>query len=119
MKVYTDIEQSKKLAEILPHDTADGTWKRIAIAGCNLDVPEEQQYFHDGDMPFMYNSGVGIPSWSLAALLEVISYPTLSQNYDGKWSCCEFPGYEEVEGYETPIDACVAMVENLREQKLL
>ena len=28
MKQYTDIEQSRTLAEILPHDTADQTYER-------------------------------------------------------------------------------------------
>lgn len=60
-----------------------------------------------------------IPCWSLAALIEVISYPTLSQEYDGKWSCMEFPKNEEVKGYETPIDACYEMIIKLNEQKLL
>lgn len=119
MKSYTDIEQSKKLAEILPIESADGTWKRVAIAGINLDIPEEPQYFHDGDTPFIYYSGIGIPSWSLAALLNAISYPTLAQDYNGKWSCMEFPGDEEVEGCENPVDACYEMIMESHEQKLL
>ena len=72
MKSFTNIEQSKKLAEILPIESADQTWARIAIAGANLDVPEEMQYRHNGDMPFQYYSGIGTPCWSLAALLSVI-----------------------------------------------
>lgn len=70
MKAYTDLKQSKKLAEILPHNTADNTWERIAIAGSNLNVPEELQYVHNGDMPFCYYSGIGIPCWSLIALFN-------------------------------------------------
>lgn len=98
MKAYTDFEQSKKLAEILPIKSAD--------------------------MPYYYvkddkDNDVEIPCWSLAALIEVISYPTLSQEYDGKWSCMEFPENEEVKGYETPIDACYEMIIKLNELKLL
>ena len=128
MKAFSDIEQSKKLAEILPHDTADGTWKRIAIAGCNLDVPEEQQYFHDGDMPFMYYSGVGIPSWSLAALLDILPIldnrsPVISKTFNGKYRVVyHSTAYERAiltSDYDNPVDACVAMIEKLNEQKLL
>lgn len=122
MKAYTDIPQSKKLAEFLPIESADGTWKRIVIAGCNLGVPEEQQYFHDGDTAFVFYSGIGIPSWSLAALLAIIPYPTLGKHADETWSCASWvekvnPYF--VEGCDTPIDACVAMIEKLHEQKLL
>ena len=72
IKSYSDLQQSKKLAEILPIESADQTWARIAIAGANLDVPEEIQYRHNGDMPFQYYSGIGTPCWSLAALLGVL-----------------------------------------------
>ena len=72
LRNYTTIEQSKKLAEFLPIKSADQTWERIAIAGANLDVPEELQYRHNGDLPYLYYSGIVIPAWSLAALLDVI-----------------------------------------------
>jgi hypothetical protein len=72
IKSYTDIEQSKKLADILPHNTADNTWERVAIAGSNLNVPEELQYVHNGNMPFCFYSGIGVPCWSLAVLLDVL-----------------------------------------------
>ena len=49
MKSYTDLEQSRTLAKILSHDTADQTWERIVIAGSDLDVPESLQYRHNGD----------------------------------------------------------------------
>ena len=72
IKSYTDLSQSKKLAEILPIETADQTWERIAICGTNFNVPEGLQYRHNGDMLFSFYSGIGIPCWSLAALLSVI-----------------------------------------------
>lgn len=69
MKSYTDIEQSKKLAEILSHESADNTWTQYAICGNALNVPEEMQYIHQ-ETPYRLYSGIGIPCWSLAALLE-------------------------------------------------
>ena len=90
MKSYTDLEMSKKLADILPLESADQTWARTAIVGANFDVPEEQQYRHNGDMPFQYYSGdmpfqyysvIGIPCWSLATLLHLLPNEISSGEY--------------------------------------
>lgn len=70
MKSYTDLEQSKKLAEILPIESADQIWERFVIAGANLDVPDELQYKHSDNISFSYCNG--IPCWSLSALLDVL-----------------------------------------------
>ena len=69
MKSYTNIEQSKKLAEILPHFTADSTYEKIVISGCNIGIQEEQQYVHR-DIAFTFFSGIGIPCWSIGALSD-------------------------------------------------
>ena len=116
MKSYTDIEQSKKLAEILPHESADNTYERVIIAGCNLSIQVERQYIHN-DIPFIYFSGVGVPCWSLAALLGVLPSATLdtSDDHHCRLHCME----RYTEWYDNPIDACVAMIERLHEQKLL
>lgn len=108
MKSYTDIEQSKKLKEILPIESAD----MFYVYDRHLD-----KLYGDTPYPIGYkvlNENVDIPCWSLAALLEIISYPTLSQGYDSRWSCMNFPGNEEVEGCENPIDACYELILNLR-----
>lgn len=119
MKPYTDLEQSKKLAEILPFESADQTWERIAIAGANLDVPEEMQYIHKGDIPFIRSKNIGAPCWSLAALLEII-------RNNGRYELQMYEGgyYFEANGFITesyfnPVDACYEMVLKLHEQKLL
>lgn len=122
MKAYTSLEQGRKLAEILPIESADGTWKRVVIAGANLGVPKELQYLHDGDMPFVFYSGVGIPSWSLAALLDIIPYPTLGKHANETWSCASWvekvnPYF--VEGCDSPINACCEMILKLNEEKIL
>ena len=64
-KSYTDVEQSQKLAEILPLESADMHSEAIEI---------------DGDMVFVVvcgpgdknKSNYGSPVWSLAALLKLI-----------------------------------------------
>lgn len=108
-KICTSIEQSKKLAKILPLESADMgyLWNGISFGECPVS---KQTIFERVE---------NIPCWSLAALLEIISYPTLSQEYDGKWSCREYQEGEEVEGYDNPVDACYEMIIKLHEQKLI
>ena len=133
MKSYTDIEQSKKLAEILPIESADQTWEIIAIAGANLDVPEEMEYWHNCNTPHILSSKVGIPCWSLAALLNTLPVSidegqhclaliNSNPNGDIEWLCC----YEDDNGNllmecyaDNQVDACVEMILDLHEQKLI
>ena len=125
MKAYTYINQSKKLAEILPLDSAD----MFYVYDRHLD----KLY---GDTPYVIgykvlNENVDIPCWSLAALLEAIPKCIGDYNifrmdindidtsmwYDkiGYGVCNELPDITIKE----PVDACVAMIEKLHEQKLL
>jgi hypothetical protein len=62
MKSYTDLEQSKKLAEILPLESADNyySWH------------DERYYVVNKDCPYPYSLKEKIPCWSLAALLQVL-----------------------------------------------
>lgn len=66
MKSYTDIEQSKKLAEILPLESADMRYH--TISHCNPYPCDEIVYTVDFDKA----SHNDIPCWSLAALLELM-----------------------------------------------
>ena len=134
MKSYTDLGQSRKLAEILPLESADQTWVRIAITGANLDVPEELQYRHNGDIPFQYYSGIGAPCWSLASLLEQIPYEVCDD--DGNSSYLQIDKEDDVyqlvytdpygdfqsietDRYEHFVDACYEMMLLLHEFNLL
>lgn len=134
MKSYTDITQSKKLAEILPLDSADQTWEIIAIAGANLGVPEEMQYWHNGNTPCILNSKIGIPCWSLAALLEILPDEIIDDNgdkipidirkYDSKYLIAyrndlKWSDTIATDEYENLVDACVEMILDLHKQKLL
>ena len=70
MKSYTDIEQSKKLAEILPIESADMWWSKnfiyynpTAAIGISAEYSNVYTYkFGESD----------IPCWSLAALLDIL-----------------------------------------------
>ena len=128
MKAFTDIQQSKKLAEILPLESADCYW----------DYDEMQKFhriswFEDGynkESQLMLNEN-NVCAWSLAALLSVIpkhikDYNVLridiSENDFAIW-------YDEI-GYgvnndlpnitmEFAVDACAEMVLKLYELKIL
>ena len=110
MKAYTDIEQSKKLAEILPIESAD------------------MPYYYDKD------NDVEIPCWSLSSLLEQLDDNIADDdgndwqleinkedgqyylNYHDRW------GDEddiETDYYDDLIDACYEMLLKLYERKML
>ena len=70
MKAYTDIEQSKKLAEILPLESADMSINHNLFHNMTtvLTTPYKKLHeFFSGDTP-----DTTLPCWSLAALLGVI-----------------------------------------------
>ena len=61
MKSFTDIEQSKKLAEILPVESADMFYR-------DNEIDVKLMWEHNAQK-------VTNPCWSLAALLELPSAP--------------------------------------------
>lgn len=122
MKSYTDLEQSKKLAEFLPIESAD------------------MIYPSDFDFPFVWiekpkKDKNATPCWSLAALLEEIP-STILNNVDEdlklhidkdnlQYSLFyenEYTGdmFEiETELCDDMIDACYEMILKLHEQNLI
>ena len=120
MKAYTDIEQSKKLAEILPLESAD-MWYSIVDNEAFICLEHHNEYEQ-------------IPCWSLASLLDVIKkcglidLRFLSSTFDGKgehlmnvW-CCTFDNINAVsfDFYaDNPVDACYDVTLKLKEKNLL
>lgn len=120
MKSYTDLKQSKVLAEILSHESADMYYKDISLASFNNEVPNFA--------PTGTGSDWGFPCWSLAALLNVLpilerkgyqkAKPRLSYNVAiNKWIVDSH--VYTTDAYDNPVDACVAMIEKLHELKML
>ena len=128
IKSYTDLEQSKKLAEILSPESSDMRY-------------DEYTFHIDGTPKVGHKESIteGIPCWSLSALLSVLPNnehitTTLSRGgwkiepveYIDKWFC-EYE--DEVDedspcrgitvSADNPVDACVAMVEKLHKLNLL
>ena len=112
IKSYADLEQSKKLAEILPLESADMYY----------EWPNKKVHFKDDK----YN-GMGLSCWSLAALLGAL--PTIDDEFEPQLHrsldkyCCTYEGEEDSSGLwrvaDNPVDACVAMIEKLHELNLL
>lgn len=117
MKAYTDLEQSKKLVEILPIESADMHYATWTILDGEFIVSPNQ-----GDTIENLQEDYGnqiIPCWSLAALLDVLPsgkaliHDKGSHGY--KCICKNIDSYL----YDNPIDACYKMIIKLRELKML
>ena len=114
MKAYTDLEQSKKLAEILPIESADMYWWS---SGKDYYI----EAIDDGD--FIENRD--IRAWSLSALLDVLPFPQLSKDKLGSgkegWMVSVYPDNCRYDScwHDNPIDACYEMIIKLHELNLL
>lgn len=116
MKSYTDIEQSKKLAEILPIESADMWFCPYHDVEYWYDVP------NIGNADIKYNQ---LPCWSLTALLSVLPegiienyYAPYLQKENGKYSIA-YGNDELLCIADNPIDACYEMILKLNKINLL
>ena len=121
MNTYTTLEQSKKLAEILPTECADMEFMFLKRDGSEVsNVPFVKNGFEEPECCYIF-----IPCWSLAALLNSVKYNTINLHYNdvrNDWiaSCT----MEHSTRYESgralnPVDACYEMILKLHEHKLL
>ena len=130
MKSYTDIEQSKKLAEILPIESADMYWQSNLNSSDRqylLDMGEEE-YF-DIEMNFEHCSigDYDIPAWSLAALLNYLKnknkFPEIKELSDGRFKLTTYIWNDkdciQISIGDSIIDASYEMVIRLNELNLL
>ena len=120
VKAYTDIEQSKKLAEILPIESADMAWCNNSNYtdeySANLYTAKEMQECFDKALNGWDKYWKLIPCWSLAALLAI--YPmALVMDFSGKYaaSCISSP----MSFAGNPIDAVYEIIIWLNENKHL
>ena len=128
MKSYTDIEQSKRLAEILPLESADMWYSYYGNSKYNPTIA------YKGGQWFLCqirnSSHSDIPCWSLAALLDVLSKKSHSIDEDGavdlssykniEWNCGLINTTDlEASTSLNPVDACVKMIIKLHEIKML
>ena len=107
-KAYTDLEQSRKLAEILPLESAD-MWYDVSDHP-RLDKRETEQLSYR----FAYT-----PCWSLAALLDILpkGKVLIDDVHSNKYKVI---GYNlDTDYYDEPLDACYEMIIKLKKQNLL
>ena len=126
MKAYTDIEQSKKLAEILPLESADMVYVHTT------DLEGDEHY----DIDVLCNTPLfedDIYAWSLAALLnylrEVDFFPDIEADEHSVTMNINYYNEEEARPLapmhnikveaESFIDACYNMILKLYELKML
>ena len=114
MKSYTDLKQSRKLAKILPLDSADMSYRPYREEG---GIPD----YHADLCPYNFASWIGVPCWSLAALLGVIPDVSLNSFKDGNWNAAieQQNGKMIYVDKDNPVDACVELITTLHKQKLL
>ena len=120
MKSYTDLEQSRKLAEILPIESAD-----MFFSGCAY--PKELH------LPTFSKTSIkdNIPCWSLAALINIL--PQFIEFKGDKYYLRFMKEYVEyandevsitgrylhTTGNDNLVDACYEMIIHLHELKML
>lgn len=124
IKSYTDILQSRKLAEILPLESADMEYMFLKKDGSKVsNVPFVKDGFEEPECCYTF-----IPCWSLAAILNILPdelendhFLTLQKEKD-EYCCC----YEDINGNsfthtfaDNPVDACYEMILKLHEMNLL
>lgn len=131
MKAYTDLEQSKKLAEFLPIESADMYYQYVLPKSSKIKHNPEignpvnalkwynKGYTMFGKEPITLNEYC-VPCWSLAALLDVLPYPIIEQDYNGKW-VCRITHNNTIYLWEdyNPVDSCVKMILKLKEENLI
>lgn len=135
VKAYTDLEQSKMLAKILPIESADMYWlnRHIDLTESKYEVFVVDKSNKHIDFFKSYAVAVDnneiIPCWSLAALLSVL--PTI---HDRNAEFCKDISYDkwhvyyhstatlsiiDTNRYENVIDVCVEMIIKLHKSNLL
>lgn len=131
MKSYTDLEQSKKLAEILPVENADMYWlnRHIDLRETKYEVfiiDKSNKYidFFKSYAVAVDNNEI-IPCWSLAALIESIPDECRMEktplDQTGEFTYSFVDDYYNIRTYEedNPVDACVEMIYKFKEKDLL
>jgi len=118
IKSYTDLEQSKKLAEILPLESADYT-----NLGKDEDNVLTRPYFEScsSELKEWIGKDEIYPCWSLTALLKTLNFPSLTQNKEDEWEVCIFDHDNDDYIEKTasnPVDACYEMILYLRDKNV-
>lgn len=127
IRAFTTIEQSRKLAEILPLESADMRYEYSPMERDDIQEPimgfsiSSMNYYRD------INSIKYLPCWSLTALFGVL--PTIDDEFEPQLHRsldkyrCTYEGEEDSSGLwrvaDNPVDACYEMILMLHKLNLL
>ena len=118
MKAYTDLEQSKKLAEILPLESAD----MFYCYGMDVHTKKWDYDIVPTIIDVSNQIDIGdVPCWSLAALFSMLPKCAYLEKGSSTELCRVTLPVELISSDWNlePVDACVAMIEKLHELKIL
>lgn len=120
-KISTDIDQSKRLAEILPIESADMCYiKHSSSYNPNWEFNEDFPPMILGDVPINKMTVEVLPCWSLTALLDVLPQGTrILKSLTNNTYHCDCPKENIDKWFDNPIDACYEMIIKLKEKNLL
>ena len=127
IRAYTTIEQSRKLAEILPLESADMFYNEEPDETYRKDIVDTKYPMVIREGQKHYLEEYGIPCWSLTALLSVLCRAELEKDY-ATWddSINLFyrvkvykPDVYVTNWQDNPVDACYEMILKLHELNLL
>ena len=121
IKSYSDLQQSKKLAKILPLESADMEYLAIKENGelvGSVPFVKDDSEVEDSAYSHTYDR---IAAWSLVALLKVIGHYTLQTVSNDKEVFVVFESNNVIcsATYSEPVDACYEMIIKLHELNLL
>ena len=107
LKSYTSLEQSKVLANILPHESADMCYMYLGT--------EDKEY---ENIPICAPAMEGdCACWSLAVLLSVLPTFTIDSSDDHYFRVHCYTYFSE--WHNNPVDACYAIIIKLHEANIL
>ena len=130
IKAYTNLQQSKKLAEILPIESADMHYNDWNDDFC-VGYKHTGEYIVGLGAPITIRGELEIPCWSLAALLDIL--PQFIEFKSDKYYLRFMKEYVEyandevsitgrclhTTGNDNLVDACYEMILKLHELKML
>lgn len=125
IKSYTDIEQSKLLANILPTESADLKWF-FWMKESNASKLPSFGYSKTAAESYKDTEAVYLPCWSLTALLNILPNPKIHLAIGNSWYCECWKNPKDAEkdastyigstGADNPVDACYEMILKLKEK---
>lgn len=127
IKAYTDLSQSKKLAEILPLESADMSWVNDLSGDHIIARPYDELHKDIEGLRHEYGEieSKEYPAWSLSALLSVLPDGTdivkdKTDTENEKYMCTVGVKDDIISTFgNNPVDACYEMIIRLNELKML